>query len=318
MKTIFKRGADLREFFARPDAMQKFHSKVTEVLQDGLYGADGLPVQRRRAIGGETLLAGGEILTVGQLTGLQPKAPVEVYRDDLPIDDQWKSVFRVVPSDGESESYTEADGAITFQALAVGEPPKLASFSGSLVTLTNQKVGARIGFDAAWIRDSKVYRVEDAVQEAKVAFADYLATYFYGLIKNASFSSTAYATDWVTSLNVAIAKLMRAGTLGPNQTPIVIAPVEKAGDMIQAVRDSMANARGTRIHIIPDFIFTRYYSSTTAIDVVAPKRHFIDQERESLRTETEKHAAQDFEEMAWYARFAGLVRKTTVGQRITY
>lgn len=346
MMRVFKRGVNLGEFFAREDAKPAFLCRLTEVMQDGLYRGEVdrakpkgeqleerklfLPGQRARALTERdwtrdvverisAMQARGEVFTADQLSGLFPKPPAEVYRDDNPIDDQWMSIFRVVESTGASELYTKTGVTVEFKEIAEGEAPELQRFSGSTVTLVNKEYGALVGYSRNWVADGRANMIEEATQDVREAWGDLRATYFYGLISSASFTATAYATDWGTTLNGAFARLIRAKRLGPNQRPVVAAPVEKAGVILQAVKDTLIAERGVKLTMIPDLVFTRYYlDSGSALYVCAPKKHFIDQEREALHARQDDGGALNIEKIGYYGRYRGLVREATAGEKITY
>lgn len=344
---IFQRGADGKRILAREDARDVFLLRATQVMQEGLYVDAGgelrgkdvtmeklrqrLPGQRCRAIPGRVLaehgnallqrIQGGELITADQISGLFPKPPVEVYRDVAPVDDQFLSIFRTVPSDGANEQYRKDTYTVEFKEMAIGEEPKLATYSGTLATLVNKDFEALVGYRDTWLADGSLNLIEEMTASVREAAADFRATYFYTIMTSLNATATAYATSWIKSLNGAIARLRRAKKLGPNQTPIVTAPVELADVILQAVKDSLVTgARGERLTVIPDLLFTTYVSAAEKVMVTPPKSamsDFIDQEREALNSVQEGPGALRMTKVGWRMRFAGLARATTAMEKIT-
>lgn len=338
MPLLFDRGVNLKEFFYGSEAAKNrraFGEAVTRFLRAGFYDGDEVPRNvgsrstLKRFVGGEVVTVepeklyrgpAGELVTVDQLTGLQPHAPKVVYDLETPADTQYLSIFDVVQSDAESETYDKVTNAISFKQLVPGEKPDISHWSGTPVSLVNLKWGAAFGFDNDWINDNKVWKIEDTIRKAKEGAFDAKATFMYTLLLNASFNSTAYATSWIASLNAAIARLKRAKRLAPNQRPVVVCNVEKEAEVIQAIKDSLTvGARGERLTVIPDVLATAYYASTDhKVDVLVPKRYFKLQEREALRSDKDKDVVADSQVYAWFFRMNAVVLETSAGERITY
>jgi len=350
---VFQRGAEGKRILAREDAREKFLLRATQVMQEGLYVDVGLsaqaggelkseptmeqlqqrlPGQRCRAIPGRLFVEhgnallqkvqGGELITADQISGLFPKPVVEAYRDVEPVDDQYLSIFRVVPSDGAGEQYRKDTFTVSFMETTLGEEPKLVTYAGEIATLLNKDVETLVGYKDTWLADGSLNLIEELTAAVREAAADYRATYFYGIMESLSATSTAYATSWIASLNGAFARLRRAKKLGPNQTPIVTAPVELAGDILQAVKDSLVTGeRGLRLTAIPDLLFTTYIAAANPVLVVPPKSalsDFIDQEREALNSVQEGPGALRLTKVGWRMRFRGLARATASMQKISH
>jgi len=345
---IFQRGADPKRILAREDAREQFLLRATRVMQEGLYVDVGgelkgdfeeqmqtlqrrLPVQHYIPIPGRILaeagkpwldkIQGGELITADQITGLYPKPVVEEYRDITPVDDQYLSIFRIVPSDGAGEQYRKNTFTVNFEKTTGGEEPKLQSYAGALETLNNEVYEALVGYKDTWLSNGSFNLIEEMTAAVREGAADTRATYFYGKIEALAATETAYANNWVTSMNGAIARLRRAKRLAPNQTPIVMAPVELAGDILQAVKDSLVTGqRGARLTQIPDLLFTTYMLSTAKVKVLPPKSalsSFIDQEREALNAANDAPGALRISKTGWRMQFAGLCRDTTAMEEIT-
>jgi len=346
---VFERGASGASILARDDAREKFLLRATQVMQEGLYRELGgelkgsfdekmqqlrqrVPVQRCRPIPGRVLaehgnallerIEGGELITADQITGLFPKPVVEAYRDVSPIDDQYLSIFRVVTSDGAGEQYRKDTFTVNFSDTKTGEEPKLQTYSGALETILNEVKQALVGYDDLWLKNGQLNLIEELTAAVREAAADYRATYFYAKLEALSATSTAYATDWITSLNAAIARLRRAKKLGPNQTPIVAAGVGMAGPLLQAVKDTLVTAaRGVRLTQIPDLLFTTYIADANPVLVMPPKSamsDFIDQEREALNAVQEGPGALRLTKIGWRMIFAGSARATTAMEKISH
>lgn len=345
---IFQRGADPRRILSREDAREKFLLRATQVMQEGLYVTPGgelksdevtieklrqrLPAQHCVPIPGAILaeagsswlnrIQGGELITAAEVSGLYPKPVVEEYREDrIPVDDQYLSIFRVVPSDSASEQYRKNSFTVNFEKTDEGEEPKLQTYDAELSTLANETYEALVGYKDTWLSDGALNLIEEMTQAVREGAADKRATYFYAKIEALAATETAYASNWIVSLNGAIARLRRAKRLAPNQTPIVMAPVELAGDLLQAVKDSLVTGvRGTRLTQIPDLLFTSYMLSTAKVKVLPPKSAlspFVDQEREALNAANDAPGALRISKTGWRMRFAGWCRDTSAMEEIT-
>lgn len=331
MRHVFRATTVLSAFMQREDAERVFVQRVSELLQDGLYGPDGMPIRHRPAMQPRSLEAvdaalrrvqAGEMVTPETLVGLYPRPPAEIERLEIEADTDWMNIFRTVPSNGASESYTDAKAAITFdQITAPGQEPRPSTFAGQFVELPNLEYQAAFNFMQSWIDDNKIYAFDQVVLDVKEAAADIRASYFYGLVAAAGFTSTGYATSWIASINAAIGRLMSAGRLGKSQTPIVVFPVEQLANILTAVRDSMVTSqKGERLLVIPDLIYTRYLAhADKKVYVLVPKRHFVDQERTAVQmVGPDRVPGAWYQKAGWRMRFAGMVKRTDAGEIITY
>jgi len=343
---VFQRGASGASILTREDAREKFLLRATQVMQEGLYVDIGgeltsgeptteqlqrrLPGQRCRPIPGRvfaehgnTLLhriQGGELITADQITGLFPKPVVEAYRDVEPVDDQYLSIFRTVPSDGAGEQYRKNTYTVNFKKTVTGEEPSLQTYSGELETLLNEVYQALVGYDDLWLKNGQLNLIEELTAAVREGAAKMRAEYFYGKLVDLGANGETYATSWCASINGAIARLRRANKLGPNQTPIVCAPVEMAGDILQAVKDSLVTGvRGLRLTQIPDLLFTTYLADDEDVLVVPPKSamsDFIDQEREALNAVQDAPGALRLTKVGWRMIFAGAARNVLSMEKI--
>ena len=332
MMRVFQRGADPKRLLAREDLREQFLGRVTKVFQAGHYDSAGLPVQHCGAIPGQTLaeyggellqrIQGGELITADQISGLFPKPPVEVYRDETPVDDQYLSIFRVVPSNRGSEPYRKDTYTVKFKEMALGEEAKMATYSGVISHLANKDFETLIGYSDKWLADGDMNLIEELTAATKEAAYEFRAEYFYTMLGTLNANSTAYATDWIKSLNAAIARLERNKKLKPNQTPVVSAPVEMAGLLLEAVKNSLViGARGNRLVRIPDLLFTTYLAAASPVLVTPPKSagsDFIDQEREALNAVQSGPGHLRMTKVNYRMRFAGLPRSTKAMEKITY
>ena len=101
-----------------------------------------------------------------------------------------------------------------------------------------------------------------------------------------------------------------------------IAPIELAGDLLDAVKDTMVTAaRGNRLTVIPDLLFTQYRAAADPVLVVPPKSahsDYIDQEREALNAVQEGPGALRLIKVGYRMRFAGLARSVKAMEKITH
>ncbi len=323
MRLFINPEINLAEKLKDPEARKLLSRAITNYLRAGVYDPYTHEIMPRK---GEVFITRkGEILAPPE-----PGAPFftqkeyrEIFKEEVPIDTQWAQIFRTVQSTKEGETYGEVQAAIAFQQLKVGEKPKLGTLTGTEVFVPNLKWGAAFGFYRDWINDNAIWKIEDTIRSAKEGAYDALATFMYGLLTAASFptvdksASDNSSEAWIKALNEAFAKLKRAKKLKPNQRPIVICPPEKRGYIDNAIADTQVKtARGPRLQLIPEVIDTAYFASDEDVRVVVPKRDFIYQEREALRSEEDVDIMLDAELYAWYFRCNGLVRDVNAGVTI--
>jgi hypothetical protein len=328
---IFKKGTNLKEVLAKPENRKLVGEAITSYLREGFYDKGNNLVARPRPTfsaemirenSKETLLrmvaeyiAAGDI-TAGAAVGVQRK---EVFFPEVPADTQWLLLFRQVQSDKAGETYEQASAGITFAQLKLGIKPKLGTITQAANFVPNLKWGAAFGMFREWIEDNEIWKIEEVITEAKIAAFDALATYMYGLIAAAGWTNRDYATSWIASLNGALADLKKKKTLMPNVTPVILCPVEKLADILQAIKDALTPSRGERLVQVPDVIDSTYIlDAGKKVYLLVPKRRFIYQERESLRTENDKDIMLDAEAYAWYFRGNGVILDTEYGIKITY
>lgn len=332
---IFKKGINLKEVFADPEKRKIAGEAITNYLREGFYDSEGQAINPvKRVLTAEMIkrfpiekLLSGEYISAGDVTiygtaagagvGLKRK---EIFIPEVPADTQYLELFRTVQSDKAGETYEQAEAGITFSQLKLGEKPKLGTITHAKDYVPNLKWGTAFGFHREWIDDNEVWKMEDIIRQAKIAAYDAKATFMYGLIAAASWTNIAYATSWIKTLNTAYAQLKRAKKLKPNQRPIVVCTPEKLSEILQAIKDTMVTGqRGERLTMIPDVIDTAYLLETDLkAYVLIPKERFILQEREALRSETDKDIMMDAEAYAWYFRMNGIILDTKYGRKITY
>ncbi len=329
---IFKKGVNLREVLAKPENRKLVGEAITNYLRAGFYDKEGrlippaargfgaeliaqTPAERLKKLVGEYIAAGD--ITAGAAVGIQRK---EVFFPEVPADTQWMQIFRTVQSDKAGETYEQASAGITFEQLRLGQKPKLGTISQAASYVKNLKWGAAFGMHREWIEDNEIWKIEEIINEAKIAQWDALASYMYGLITAANWSNVDYATSWINSLNLAFAALKNKKTLLPNVTPVVLCPVDKLAVIVQAIKDALvAGVRGERLTMVPDIIDSTYIlDADKKIYVLIPQRRFIHQEREAFRTEMEQDIMLDAQAYAWYYRGNGVILSTDYGMKITY
>jgi hypothetical protein len=333
-------GINLKQHLQDPAKRKLIGEAITNFMRSGFYDKDLNPLivnDRRlssemivqlppealkKVLAGELISAGD--ITAGAAVGIQRK---EVYFPEVPADTQYLNIFRTVQSNKAGETYEQAYAGITFTELKLGEKPKLGTISQTANYVKNLKYGAAFGMFREWIEDNEIWKIEEVINEAKIAAFNAKATLAYGLIAAASWTKhDAYATSWIASINKGLAILKRAKdavgspVLTPNQTPIVLCPVEKTAEILQAIKDTQVTGqRGERLTMIPDIIETTYIlDSDKKIFILVPKRRLILQEREALRTEQEQDIMLDAQAYAWYFRGNGTILDLAHGYYISW
>lgn len=345
MGRIFKPGVNLKEIFKDPAKRKLTGETITNYLREGFYDSELNPIPHGRKLSAEMIvklspeqlqavlkgeyISAGDITTtpLGGMVGVQRK---EIFMPETPADTQYLEIFRTVQSDRAGETYEQAAAAITFKQLLLGEKPQLGTIAQGINFVPNLKWGTAFGFHREWIDDNEVWKIEDIINEAKIAAYDAKATFMYGLISGAGFSEVNWGGEdtWITMLNKAFAALRRKQKnaigqelipLQSNQRPLVACCVEKTAEIVQAIKDSLVAAeRGPRLTVVPDVIDTSYFAANEPVYVLVPKRRFILQEREALRTETDKDIMLDAEAYAWYFRMNGIILDKIFGRQIDW
>jgi hypothetical protein len=343
MGRIFKPGVNLREIFKDPEKRKLTGEAITSYLREGFYDKDNLPIpdggrkltaemiiklspdDLKKVLAGEYIAAGD--ITGGAGVGVQRK---EIFMPEVPADTQYLEIFRTVQSDKAGETYEQVALSIIFTQLKIGEKPKLGTITAAAPYVPNLKWGTAFGFFREWIEDNEVLKIEDVIQEAKIAAYDAKATFIYGMLSAAGFPEVTWGGEdtWITMLNKAIAALRRkiknavgqeVIALQPNQRPLIVCCVEKTAEVVQAIKDSLVTGqRGERLTMVPDVIDTSYLGATEPVYVLVPKRRFILQEREALRTETDKDIMLDAEAYAWYFRMNAIIIDKYYGRFIDW
>jgi hypothetical protein len=341
MTKIFQPGINLKEHLKDPVKRKLVGEAITNFLRAGFYDKDGHPLNvkgkrlssemiinfppdvLRRALAAE-LISAGDVAATAAAVGVQRAA---VFFPDVPADTQYLNIFRTVPSQKAGETYEQAYAGITFTELKLGEKPKLGTISQTANYVKNLKWGAAFGMFREWIEDNEIWKIEEVINEAKIAAFNAKAEYFYGLIRNASWTKhDAYATSWIASINKGLATLKRAKdgndspVLPSNVTPVLLCAPEKTTEILQAIRDTQVTGqRGERLTQIPDIIESSYIlEADKKVFILVPKRRFINQEREALRTEQEQDIMLDANAYAWYFRGNGVILDLAHGYYISW
>ncbi len=138
--------------------------------------------------------------------------------DILPeTDTRYLQIYNVVESDSQGEKYEHVEAGMTFKKLQPGEQvPITQRVSGDEVYLPNLTWAGAIRFPRSWFEDNKVWKITQALQDAKVYTMDTKAKFLYPLIKEIDSPSVPFDTSSpdaiVESINKAYVKLRR--TLG--------------------------------------------------------------------------------------------------------
>lgn len=340
----FQKGGAASEIFCR---------YASEFMRSGMYfkvgegeDADYRPVPRSTV----SIVRGGEIISdvpayqvpgyadigeafvapgdYGTFYGL--RKPKEVILAAAQSDDRWQLFFRTVQSNEyNGERYDRADMAIVFEELALGEPPKFGKVSGTYVTLPNRQWGAGMKIHDVWIKENKVWQINDQMETARRKAQQTISKFFFAMLKNASFNSTAYADSWVKTMNAAYARLCRnyVGTNTddkvyiPGNPLVIVCPVEKESEILTAIRLAQVTGYQGDVLAFPTSVVigtTEYAPTDKQVDIVVPKKEFIHQEYKPLYVKSDYDIETESQRWFWRFWMNGLVKTAKAGERITY
>ena len=304
---------------------QKLQAQLIESMDSymraGLYGPDGLPIMREHGI--KLVQQKLQAATQFPREAMQPPKPVIVNIDGDVVpeyDDRWMKIFNMIQSTSESEVYETGQQAISFEELKPGGRIKFThAATGKTVTIRNLTYGAGITLLKTWFQDNKWWKIEDMTKKAKETAVSDKAKAMYSLIKKTNYTTVAYSTSWIKTLNTAWAKLLRNIGKDSIRKPVVIAPVEMAAELAQAKKDSLvASQRGERLMFDFDIIDTVHYAPNDPIDIVIPKKDQYYQHRQSLQVDRDFDITSQEIRLAYTERYNGVILSNKYGIRITY
>jgi hypothetical protein len=315
-----KPGVDLREVARNKDVFAQFmtslDAKATAYLREGFYDKDGRPVMWEQGLL-EAIQPGDTPQTPFYKPGTQG---VDV--DRLPADTQYLQIFGTVQSTAESESYDTMATSIVFKKLLPGRRVEFGQVTGDQVTLINDTYGAGIEIAKQWLEDNKIWKIEEAITEAKIAAFDTKAQIHYSLFTgNAGFNTVAKGADnWIDVLNAAFVRLERKGILAPNQIPVVLTHGELRAQLEQAKKESSLAEKGPVLTRDFSTVYTRYVAANhKAVYITVPgRRNHVSQERLALEMAEDEDITNFSSKRAWRFRGSAMIRRTDAVEKITY
>lgn len=296
--------------------LQELDKKATTYLREGFYDKDGRPIMWEQG-----LLEAVQPGDGPQVPFFKPGTQgVDV--DRLPADTQYLQIFGTVQSTSESETYDTMATSIVFKKLRPGQRVEFGRMTGDQVTLINDTYGAGIEIAKQWLEDNKLWKIEEAITEAKIAAYDSKAQIHYGLFTgNAGFNTVAKGADsWIEVLNATFVRLERKGILAPNQIPVVMSHPEIRAQLEQAKKESSLADKGPVLTRDFSTIYTRYQAANhNALYVTVPgRRNHVSQERIALEMAEDTDITNFTSKRAWRFRGSAMIRRTDAVEKITY
>jgi hypothetical protein len=281
---IFKKGVNLKEVLADPEKRKIVGEAITNFLREGFYDSEGTPINpvRKKLTAELVKTLPLEMILAGEYItagDITTGAAVGIKRKEVFIPE--------VPADTQ---YLEI-----FRTVPSDKAGETYETLGTGLTFTQLKPGQKPELGT-------VSRTKNYIPNLKWGTA-------FGFFR-----------EWIADNEVRkIEDVIREAKIAAfdAKATFMYGLIAAAS---WAVKDSMVvQTRGERLTMVPDIIDSSYIEdSDKRVYVLIPKERLILQEREALRTETEKDIMLDAEAYAWYFRMNGIVLDTDYGRKITY
>jgi len=305
------------------NAQKAFLQAVEAYLQAGTYeGTKPLEYEE-----GKKLLEARLKATMGMqlprpLT--QPTEPKVVRINDIlpETDTRYLQIYNTVESDSEAELYEKVESGMTFKEIKQGEEiPITQRVKGEMVTVPNLMWAGAIRFPRSWFEDNKVYKITQALKDAKTSIMDTKAKFLYGLLKKQNYPTSPLDTSSpdkvVESLNSAYVKLRR--TLGKdilNQSRIKLVCSPEFAMLINEIKQN-ALAVTKKFAFNFDVIDTVHFTDTDKPVLVVAKADQYLQQRTPLRVDQSLDVDTLEVRLTFSERFNAIILSSRYGVKLT-
>lgn len=304
----------------------QFLSAVSSYLRAGVYDDAGIPLEYEE--GKKYLQAKLQASHPAQNAPdfmTRPNTPKVVRINDLlpEVDDRYLKIFKVVKSDSEAEIYYKVQSGITFKKIVLGEEVEFNAFlTGEEITVPNIEYAAGVNIPITWLKDSKYWKINQAIQDAKIAALEHKASFVYGLLASQNYPSAAVDTTntdtFIDSLNKAHTKLRRQAKRDlVGRKVFIITPPEKRPLFEKAViQTQLARENANKLLFGFEIIDTVYMKPTDKPVMVLAKTDQYLQEREPLKAESFKELSTLEVRIVFTERFNGVILSNNYGLKL--
>ncbi|GEM_PF-1254614 len=306
-----------------PNARELFLQAVEGFLNFGVFaGKTPLPYEEGKKVVEAQLKAAMGMSLPRPVT--QPTEPKVVRVNDIlpETDTRYLQIYNTVESDSEGEKYEKVNAGITFKQLKVGEQvPITQRVSGDEVYLPNLTWAGAIRFPRSWFEDNKVWKITQALQDAKVYAMDTKAKFLYSLIKEIDYPSVPFDTSSpdkiVESLNKAFVKLRR--TLGRdaiNQSRLKLVCSPEIATLINEIKQN-ALAVTKKFAFNFDVIDTVHFAESDNPKLVVARADQYLQQRTPLRVDQEFDSSTLEIKLTFSERYNAIILSNRYGVTLT-
>ena len=301
------------------NARQAFIQAVEGYLNFGYFeGNRPLPYEEGRKIVEAKLKAALGMSLPRPVT--QPTEPKVVRVNDIlpETDTRYLQIYNTVESDSEGEKYEHVNAGMTFKQLKAGEQvPITQRVSGDEVYLPNLTWAGAIRFPRSWFEDNKVWKITQALQDAKIYAMDTKAKFLYTLLKEMDYPQVTFNTSSpdkiVESLNKAYVKLRR--TLGRdviNQSRLKLVCSPEIATTINEIKQN-ALAVTKKFAFNFDVIDTVHFAESDNPKLVVARADQYLQQRTPLRVDQEFDASTLEIKLTFSERFNAIILSNRYG-----
>jgi len=253
----------------------------------------------------------------------QPTEPKVVRINDIlpETDTRYLQIYNVVESDSEAELYEKVESGMAFKQIKPGEEiPITQRVKGERVTLPNVTWAGAIRFPREWFEDNKVYKITQALQDAKTSIMDKKASFLYGLLKAQKYPTSPLDTSSpdkiVESLNKAYLTLRRKlgkDIVSASRIKLLCSP--EFAVMINEIKQN-ALAVTKKFAFNFDIIDTVHFADTDAPELVVAKADQYLQQRTPLRVDQTLDVTTLEVRLTFSERFNAIILSTNYGVKL--
>ena len=305
------------------EAQKAFLQAVEGYLRAGVYeGTKPLEYEEGKKLLEAKLKATMGMQVPRPLT--QPTEPKVVRVNDIlpETDTRYLQIYNTVESDSEAELYEKVESGMTFKEIKPGEEiPITQRVKGEMITVPNLMWAGAIRFPRSWFEDNKVYKITQALKDAKTSIMDTKAKFLYGLLKNQNYTTVPFDTTSpdkiVESLNRAYVTLRRKlGKDVINQSRLKLVCSPETAMLINEIKQNALSV-SKKFAFNFDVIDTVHFADTDKPILVVAKTDQYLQQRTPLRVDQDIEVDTLEVRLTFSERFNAVILSNRYGVKLT-